>query len=67
VRRQIHRRDDVVRENAAARGAQRCRLGPNDSRHALLDLGERRIDAEQGIAEREAIIAQLGHRGCPPS
>jgi len=29
--------------------------------------GERRIDAEQGTAEREAIIAKLGHRECPPS
>ena len=65
VRRNIHLRDQVAGENAAARLAERRRRLLDDRRHPLIDQLERRIDPEQGAAEGEAILAQLRHHPNP--
>jgi len=62
VRRQVHRGDDVVREDAPGGRLQRHHLSLDDRRDARLDLGERARDGQQVTAEGEAVVAQLGHR-----
>ena len=65
VGRQIHRRDDIARQHAAGRHAQRHHLAIHNRDDLRIDPGKRLVDAQQGAAKGKAIVAQLGHRTRP--
>ena len=64
MRRQVHRRDDIARQNPAGRRRQRHRFGLYDRCDPRFDLAERGANGQQRTSESEAIVTQLGHRWC---
>ena len=64
-RRQVDRRDDILRDHAAARGGKRHGLGLGHRRDALGDQPLHLGDRQQRAAERKAIVGELRHQAAP--
>src|SRR5437868_3560374 len=67
VRRQVHWGDDIAGENTAARGVEWRYLDLDDRSDPFFDPGKRVVDAQQGVAKGETIIAQLPYCTRPVS